>query len=758
MKTRMPIVFVAVVLLTTSCEFLFGPSGGSEDDPAVIEVFQLPTEIVAGGSYDFADTEVNGSTDVEFTIRNTGDETLSVQSVSVSGDDSAVFTATDPSTSTIAGGGAATVTITFAPTTIGEKTASITILSDSSVNDLFTFTLTGTAIAEGTGGGGVTDLVPTTISLSFIEDPLTFMYNGDTYDAIVKAVDDTGAVATGFDEDVELTVTGGIALAVYDTDSTLIDSDAPFIVPGAEFASGEFTGKIEIQNLTADVPSLTISAVSGDLTSGSVTVAGYIKPTVLVVTPASQNAFAGSGLDVTVEAQDPDGFVAASFAEDVTIALDDTTFSSGTATIAADSFTDGVATGTFVVDTITTPSETATITATAETTTITGTATVATWNGTALTSTDFGSGLSLTDAVYNILPADPTDPSIEVGGDILVGAGVELRIFEGASLNMGGGKITVNGTLRVLGTDEKRVLIESPTTTGWQGIFIGQGAEGIAEAYINGAYLTDLGYDPLGSGDNEGNGIQLGQDSSLRAGNFTLTNSRIEMNKTDTYSYAVYLSYLGGSKTITIENNIFLTNGSSYRDTPVYDRGYYHAAANDVTISHNTFATKAANNNAAIYISGATSNVSTYTIERNLTAGTNTSDGAGLWQFFIDVYSSTALTYINYNVSKTYDRWDTDGNAQSVGDSYTESIDNLWLERDDESGGDTLIYTWDQNTYTDLWQGYATNDFRLAKTGGVPSLTQVSNYTSMAGCLSNDNSNQVGAYGNGGYPPLPSEK
>jgi hypothetical protein len=97
---------------------------------------------------DFGSEDVSsGSATHTFTISNTGNVTLNLTGtpdiVAISGD-TGDFSITQPSGSSVAsGGGTVTFTVTFDPTTIGDKTAVISIANDDSDENPYTFTITG---------------------------------------------------------------------------------------------------------------------------------------------------------------------------------------------------------------------------------------------------------------------------------------------------------------------------------------------------------------------------------------------------------------------------------------------------------------------------------------------------------------------------------------------------------------------------------------------------------------------------------------
>ena len=107
----------------------------------------------------FGDTPVGSSATDSAKVKNTGTAALSVSAISVTGADSSLFAAATAVLSVDAGD-SAYVKVTFTPTSVGPKTASLQLAHNASGSPT-TITLTGT------GGQTVTDMADT---LSFTSD------------------------------------------------------------------------------------------------------------------------------------------------------------------------------------------------------------------------------------------------------------------------------------------------------------------------------------------------------------------------------------------------------------------------------------------------------------------------------------------------------------------------------------------------------------------------------------------------------------
>lgn len=103
-------------------------------------------------------SQISGTTGSENTliIENSGDAPLSVGALSISGTDAASFIITQPLSATVAAGGTTTFTVTFAPTTMGSKTAQLSLINGDADENPFLINLFGTGTANA-GSDIITD-------------------------------------------------------------------------------------------------------------------------------------------------------------------------------------------------------------------------------------------------------------------------------------------------------------------------------------------------------------------------------------------------------------------------------------------------------------------------------------------------------------------------------------------------------------------------------------------------------------------------
>ncbi len=102
-----------------------------------------PIIAVAPATLDLGSAATGVTTTATFTISNTGNAPLDLTGITSS---NAVFTVA-PATGTVAPGASLTVTVTFAPTTVGAQTGTLTIASNDPATPSVTVALTGTGVA-----------------------------------------------------------------------------------------------------------------------------------------------------------------------------------------------------------------------------------------------------------------------------------------------------------------------------------------------------------------------------------------------------------------------------------------------------------------------------------------------------------------------------------------------------------------------------------------------------------------------------------
>ena len=114
-----------------------------------INIKQGVTIIESAGTFAHGNqiTTTSGSA-VTFTIENTGEAALSVGALSKSGTDAGQFTITQPVSSSVAASGTTTFTVVFSPTSLGAKTAQLSLVNNDGDENPYTINLTGTGTAS----------------------------------------------------------------------------------------------------------------------------------------------------------------------------------------------------------------------------------------------------------------------------------------------------------------------------------------------------------------------------------------------------------------------------------------------------------------------------------------------------------------------------------------------------------------------------------------------------------------------------------
>ncbi|WP_432672667.1 T9SS sorting signal type C domain-containing protein [Flavobacterium sp. SM2513] len=143
---------------TGSTEYVYGGKNGiwSSDNatvtvvsPQEINIKQGVVSIASGGTFDHGNqiTSTSG-TAVTFTVENTGGVALTVGALTKTGTDAGQFTITQPGSSSVAASGTTTFTVVFSPTSLGAKTAQLSLVNGDADENPYIINLTGTGTAS----------------------------------------------------------------------------------------------------------------------------------------------------------------------------------------------------------------------------------------------------------------------------------------------------------------------------------------------------------------------------------------------------------------------------------------------------------------------------------------------------------------------------------------------------------------------------------------------------------------------------------
>ncbi len=114
-----------------------------------INLKQSSTNIPSGGSYDFGNINQGGSSGaVGFTVENIGNENLFLTGSKVSISGSSDFSLNDTTISPVASATSTSFSVTFAPTGVGGRSATVSITSNDADEGTYSFTVSGTGMTS----------------------------------------------------------------------------------------------------------------------------------------------------------------------------------------------------------------------------------------------------------------------------------------------------------------------------------------------------------------------------------------------------------------------------------------------------------------------------------------------------------------------------------------------------------------------------------------------------------------------------------
>jgi hypothetical protein len=144
-----------------------------------IEVF-LPTIVISPSSQDFGSVAVGLSAQQVFTITNDTSNTVTISGISFTGANQGDFSQINTCSSPLVTAGTCTVTVTFAPSAVGQRTAALT-LTDAAPASPQTASMTGTGIAAPIASLSTATLSfgNQTISVASASQPVTLSNTGN---------------------------------------------------------------------------------------------------------------------------------------------------------------------------------------------------------------------------------------------------------------------------------------------------------------------------------------------------------------------------------------------------------------------------------------------------------------------------------------------------------------------------------------------------------------------------------------------------
>jgi len=267
-------------------------AGGSLEDPAIKSSISSATAMTVTGpvvtlsvsSLTFvSDTIGTTSAAQSATLTNSGNASLTISPISVSGD----FSETDNCGTTVAAGSQCKISVTFTPTVVGTRTGTVTITNNASGSPQ-TIALSGMGVAPGATAPTVT-LSPT--SLTFVSQT-----DGTTSAAQTVTLTNSGTAALAISS---ITASGDFALTQNCGASVAAGASCAISVTFTPTAAGTRTGTVTITDNAGNSPQTVSLSGGGEAFSLSTASTGITIPSAggsgtAAVQLSSINGFTGT--------------------------------------------------------------------------------------------------------------------------------------------------------------------------------------------------------------------------------------------------------------------------------------------------------------------------------------------------------------------------------------------------------------------------------------------------------------------------------
>ena len=149
LRRRPAALWFATTLLVIGAVVACGGGGGGGSAPPPPPA---PAVSLAPSSLAFGSVNVGASSPLTVTLTNTGNATLNIASMSLSGTNAADFSGSSTCPSSVSAQGSCTISVTFTPTATGARSASVSI-ADNAGSSPQTISLSGTGVQPGTPAG-----------------------------------------------------------------------------------------------------------------------------------------------------------------------------------------------------------------------------------------------------------------------------------------------------------------------------------------------------------------------------------------------------------------------------------------------------------------------------------------------------------------------------------------------------------------------------------------------------------------------------
>jgi hypothetical protein len=219
---------VSAAMLATACivlALLFTSCGGGGNTAISVGPGNAPVASFSAASLSFGNQPIGTTSSAQTaTLSNTGNATLTITSISITGANASDFAQTNTCGSAVAAGANCTISLIFTPSAAGTRTASLNV-TDNASGSPQVVTLTGmgthdailgwTASPTGgvigynvyrgtTSGGPYTRLNQSVItSLTYIDGDVQA---GQTYYYVVTAIASNGVTESAYSDEVQATV------------------------------------------------------------------------------------------------------------------------------------------------------------------------------------------------------------------------------------------------------------------------------------------------------------------------------------------------------------------------------------------------------------------------------------------------------------------------------------------------------------------------------------------------------------------------
>ncbi len=242
---------------------------------------------VTPGAIGFGDVEIGGTVEEDLTIENTGDAVLSITEIALTGDSNEDFELQGGVTEAteVEPGGQLVVTVRFTPTSVGDATGGVSIVSNAANDD--------TIVIDVDGAGIPSPVAEIAVTPNIIDFGTLLGGNGETTEV---QIENTGTLALNVDD----LVLGGAtdAFAVDDTSAFTLEpgENTVIVVSFSPVQAGEANATLTINSNANETPEVIV-----ELRSEGISALIDVQPTSLDFDPQDIGQSQVLSIDVTNE-------------------------------------------------------------------------------------------------------------------------------------------------------------------------------------------------------------------------------------------------------------------------------------------------------------------------------------------------------------------------------------------------------------------------------------------------------------------------